>query len=423
MPPFTRNHYVPQWYQRRFLPQGNREQKFYYLDTHPEVRTSNGRKYTRRALLRWGPPRCFYEDHLYTTRFGQFESTEIEERFFGEVDAQRSIEAVDYFSNFQHPSVGRDELHNLLIYMSLQKIRTPKGLAHFASLTGLTNRNAVLFKMQELHRMYCALWTECVWAVVDASECETKFIVSDHPVTVYNEACFPQSKHCRGVRDPEIWLSGTFTIFPLCLDKALILTNLSWARNPYGDPLKPRPNPNLFRGAIFNFQKVQTGRKLTDTEVQEINYIIKARAHRYIAAAKEEWLYPERTVNSRWDQLGDGYLLFPDPRSMDYGGEVIFGGFADGRPAQAFDEYGRRPWQPGYRHHDRGVDEREWNALYAFKGEFARVFGPRRRGNDYDHGQRSDEDSPDFHKFHLSQEKRKPKTARKRARGRRNRRH
>ena len=32
--------------------------------------------------MRWGPPRCFYRDDLYSTQFGDWKSTEIEEKFF-----------------------------------------------------------------------------------------------------------------------------------------------------------------------------------------------------------------------------------------------------------------------------------------------------------------------------------------------------
>ena len=53
MPNVTRrNHFVPQWYQRRFLPAGVTH--FAYLDLNPDtVISPGGKKYKRRALLRW----------------------------------------------------------------------------------------------------------------------------------------------------------------------------------------------------------------------------------------------------------------------------------------------------------------------------------------------------------------------------------
>lgn len=416
MPGFKRNHYVPQWFQHRFLPPGDGERKFYYLDLAPETRVSNGHRYTRNAILKWGPPRCFCEDDLYTTRLGQWESTDIEQRFFGPVD-DRGQAAVEYFSTFQHPDANEDMFHAMLPYMSIQKLRTPKGLADLAAKIGTRDKNSTLMLMQRLNQMYCAIWTEAIWSIADASESETKFILSDHPVTVYNEACFPSSKYCQGHNDPEIWLTGTHTIFPLSLDKVLILTNLSWVRDPYGNPLRERPNPALFRSAMFNFTDIHTGRALSDEEVNEINYVIKSRAYRYVAAARKDWLFPENRIpKGSWDQLGDGYLLMPDPRSTGFGGEVVVG--YEGGGGAAWDEYGRRPGQPGYK--DKTRHDREWNTHLAFQGEFARVFGPKRRGvcsqfGSIDH----DEDSSDYHKYHLSLERLKPRNARKRKRRKR----
>src|SRR6185295_15814612 len=123
---YRRNHYVPEWYQHRFLPEGPGEKKFYYLDLKPERRVSNGHVYVRNELLRWGPDNCFSENDLYTTKIGPWESTEIEEKFFGKVDSFPRF-ALDYFADFQHPNADPEPLHALLPYMSIQKLRTPKG--------------------------------------------------------------------------------------------------------------------------------------------------------------------------------------------------------------------------------------------------------------------------------------------------------
>lgn len=399
---YKRNHYVPEWYQKRFLPDDLREKKFYYLDLNPETEFSNGRAYKRNALLRWGPPHCFREDNLYTTEFGGWESTEIEEKFFGKIDSSGRT-AVKYFTAFQHPSANGVAFNNLVLYMSIQKLRTPKGLAYLDDIVRLDDKNLVLIEMQRLQDMFCALWTECIWSIADASNSETKFIVSDHPVTIYNKECFPASKWCRGFRDPDIRFSGTHTLFPLNLNKVLILTNLSWVRNPYMDPLKPRPNPKLFRDSIFNFMQIQTGRMLTDMEVNEINFIIKKRAYRYIAAAKKEWLYPEKNIPTQyWNRLGNGYLLMPDPRSVTFSSEVAIG--YKNRSADFFDAYGRKPWQPDYG--NKKESDIEWITFHAFQGEFARVFGPKRRGQSYEVGRLDKaEDDPDYHAYHLSLER------------------
>jgi hypothetical protein len=73
--------------------------------------------------------------------------------------------------------------------------------------------------------------------------------------------------------------------------------------------------------------EVQVGRQLDEDEVRRINFIIKSRAYRFVAAAETEWLYPERHLPKRikWSKLSDGYLLFPDPRELHHGGEIIIG--------------------------------------------------------------------------------------------------
>jgi hypothetical protein len=69
---FRHNHYVAEWYQRRFMLPGYG--KYWYLDLNPEQIVQNGHKYTRRALLQWGPDSCFAEDGLYTTKWGTEEN-------------------------------------------------------------------------------------------------------------------------------------------------------------------------------------------------------------------------------------------------------------------------------------------------------------------------------------------------------------
>lgn len=407
---YKENHYVPRWYQERFLPAVG-ERKFYHLDLLPEqFRDSNGILRTKRTTngwQRWGASSCFKETDLYTVKYGQYESTEIEQFFFGKVDdgGRRAVEffsRYNSFNDFDGDTSPDDVFNSLLTYMSVQKFRTPKGLRYLSALLRVSSKNRLLIELQRLQNLHCALWTECVWAIASADETETKFIVTDHPVTVYNREIFPNSEYARVHTDPDIRMNGTHTVFPLSPTRVLILTNLSWARNPYGNAKTPRPNDKLFRTAMFNFTAIQTGRQLVEVEVNQINFIMKRRAQRFIAAAREEWLYPERKIPSdHWRKLDDRYLLMPDPRGLHMGGEIIIG--YKGGGGEAFDEYGRRPWQKGYR---KDHDATESRALHAFQGEFARLFGPKRRGLSDDFGgRRSDNDSADFHRYHLDLEK------------------
>lgn len=412
-PAYTRNHYIPQWYQYRFIPSDAREAKLFHLDLHPErFKDATGVMRTKTALRRWGPPSCFYEDDLYTTAFGPYQSTEIEEKFFGSIDTD-GRRAVEYFAGFEHPSVDGKAFHAIMRYMSIQKLRTPKGLAYLSSLVRSTNRNYVLMALQELQNLYAAIWTECIWLIADASGSATKFIVSDHPVTVYNRDCFPLSDWCLGHNDPDISLHGTHTIFPLSLNKALILTNLSWVRDPYAKATAPRPNPSRFRLAMFNFSDIQTHRELTETEVREINFVIKRRARRFIAAGKEEWLHPEQHLpTDHWRKLGQGYLFMPDPRSVTFSSEMVIG-YTSG-VSERYDEYGHQPGQSGFA--DKERSDREWRTFLAFQGEFASLFGPKRRGRAF-HFMDLDaaKDDPDLHAYHLGlEEKYRPQSGRRR---------
>jgi hypothetical protein len=369
------NHYVPKWYQKRFLNTGL--SKYWYLDLKPDAVSNGAASWVRNDLLHWGPTRCFAQNDLYTTRWGNIDNTEIERFFFGEIDSKGKL-AVEYFAEFTWPSVNESALLNLLTYMSVQKLRTPKGLGHLNALVRLNNQNLTMLMLQNIHMMYGAIWTESVWQIADASQSATKFIISDHPVTVYNRECFPESRGCQGFNDPDIRFVASHTYFPLSLNKILILTNLSWVRDPYQNPMRERPNPNFFRDAIFNFQDIQTDRMLSEQEVVEINFITKRRALRYIAAAEKDWLYPEHHLHSdHWRKLGNGYLFMPDPRNIYLGGEVIFG-FDGGRPPEAFSEYGHRPWQEDYDSPERR--SREGRSLERFKAEWAAMHGPEYRG-------------------------------------------
>ncbi len=62
------NHYVPIWYQKKFIPKDQKIKKFALLDLSPEIMVSRGHKYTREALRFLGPKNCFNLLDLYTTK-------------------------------------------------------------------------------------------------------------------------------------------------------------------------------------------------------------------------------------------------------------------------------------------------------------------------------------------------------------------
>jgi hypothetical protein len=404
---YTNHHYVPQWYQRGFVAPDSRANVLYRLSLRPvAIQGPDGTRHELPNQRREPISKCFATADLYTLRFGATRSTAIEQLLFGEID-RRGSEAMAYWSAFEHPSADPNAFKALLRFMSTQKLRTPKGLDWLAAELGSGEPNLVLHAMTQLQSLYSSIWAECVWLLADATKSQTKFIVSDHPITAYNRACGPRHAFCRGASDPDIRLHGTHTIVPLNRERVLILTNLSWARDPYQSATAMRPNPTFYRDTIFNFFDTQTTRLLTEDEVRQINFIIKSRAYRQIAAGKPEWLYPEEYVDkSDWPTFGRGYLCMPDPRALHHGGETYVG-YESGR-SEGFDAFGRRPWEPDFG--ADGIQRGGRDPLLRFQGEFARLFGPARRGRSFQAGRLEDErDSEDFHQYHLDLERTRPR--------------
>jgi Protein of unknown function (DUF4238) len=140
------HHYVPRWYQRRFLKTG--QFTYHYLDLHPDTITYNGKK--RRALLPWSPERCFYKDNLYTLKLGNWTTDDFEKRFFGVIDAngRRAVELFgDFnglskcFSNNPDGKGLREAFMALPQYMDAQRFRTPKGLDYLQTAVKAKNPN------------------------------------------------------------------------------------------------------------------------------------------------------------------------------------------------------------------------------------------------------------------------------------------
>jgi len=407
---FRHNHYVPRWYQEKFLPAERKQRELFYLDKEPRaVRDGRGRPITLPEVEPQAMKNCFAERDLYTLTFRGISSTELERKFFGQIDRQ-GRRAVNFWTKYDHTAYAGEALRPLLIYLSTQKLRTPKGLDWLSRQIDSRSPALTLAAVVRFQQVFGAVWSECIWQIANASASPTKFIVSDHPVTLYNRECSPLHAQCRGTGDPDIRFNGTHTIFPLSMERVLMLTNRSWATNPYGPATKVRPNPRLERDSIFNQMDIQTGRELDEDEVRRINFIIKSRAYRSVAAAEEDWLYPERHLPKKvkWGKLGDRYLLFPDPRELHHGGEIIIG-YESGATISR-DAFGRTPLDPDY-----GKDSLPpagKDPLARFKGEFARLVGPKRRGHGWNE---PEEDSAELHEYHLSQVKSKARHERKSA--------
>ncbi|WP_122531513.1 DUF4238 domain-containing protein [Pseudomonas viridiflava] len=335
-----RHHYVPQWYQKRFLTPGAKA--FKILDLKPEVYRDNlGRvRGVARDILDKGPDAWFYESELYTIRaFGEV-NDDIETMLFGTIDSigKQAVEALI--------SEDWDKIHrtysSFFEYMDAQRLRTPKGLAFLSHVADVKNQYELMMQMQRLRRMHCTMWGEGVVEIFSADEAEVKFIFSDHPVTFFNRFVFPQDKKVPAGMDPLQQWMGTQTIYPLSRDRLLVITHLEWARKQ-GEhrAVKKRTNARLFDNSIVRYDNVKRGRQLTSSQVRQVNLIIKLRAHRYIAGSNVEDLYPEKHLKTTlWSKLG----LFLMPQSLQVAMEGGYTFIKMNNGQYCFqDEFGRRP--------------------------------------------------------------------------------
>jgi hypothetical protein len=230
----------------------------------------------------------------------------------------------------------------MVIFIGAQKLRTPKGLDALGLLANSNDHELILHAMQRLLQMNSTIWIEGVWEIHNCDTTNTKFIVSDHPITTYNKCIFPLSKDCTYPRDAPIENLGTHTLYALSPTRLLVITNLGLVRNPWVNHLKKRENPRSFAPTIFDFRHIQTGREMSEQDVLAVNYILKLRARRYIAAAERDWLFPEKYLKSTmWNKLGSQFFLMPDPRKLTFSTETLFG-YEDGS-SWGMDEYGRKP--------------------------------------------------------------------------------
>ena len=330
------NHYVAKWYQKRFLARPLTT--LHYLDLDPpKIQLPNGRTRLRKAIETRSPNRCFVEEDLYTTRFGQELSDEIERVLFGAIDNSGAI-AVRAFAAGD-PKQMHDYFQRFFEYLNAQKLRTPKGLDWINSRYPNLEQADLMREMQRLRRMHCTMWCECVREIVSAEESDVKFIVTDHPVTVYNSACAPTCSACRYPDDPSIDLKGTQTVFALDASHCLILTNLEYAQDPAGaDSLAQRTNPRFAGETLARTDAMIRKRTLTTDEVVAINSLLKRRSRQYIAAYEETWLFPEKTGAVSWEEIGE-ILLPPKDMLGDFGAEIIVG-YKD-RSTRYQDAFGR----------------------------------------------------------------------------------
>lgn len=328
------NHYVPVWHQKGFMDEKDNHLCYLTRREFPlrnfEVKVVNEKKW-------YNPTQRFYLKDLYSILFDGDINDDIERKLFGPIDDNGS-KAVRAFLT-DDKGQWHYNFQDLFIYLDAQKLRTPKGLEWIKTQYHGLSQEKLMVEMQSLRTMHCTLWAEGVREFVSAEDSDVKFIVSDHPVTIYNYACPPDSDVCLYPKDPDISLMASQTIFPLDKNRCLILTNLEYAQSPENvNPLEQRTNATRLRQSMVNTINFINTRKLTREQVIQINYIIKARSRECIAAGREEWLFPEDDIKCDWAQLK--HTLLPQLSDLfGFGGEVIVK-FDDGSVYYQ-DEFGR----------------------------------------------------------------------------------
>ncbi|MBI1891353.1 MAG: hypothetical protein HYS18_11955 [Burkholderiales bacterium] len=230
--------------------------------------------------------------------------------------------------------------------MDALRLRTPKGLRFISQLSKARDQLSVLMLMQKLRRMHCVMWAEGTLEIVDASQSPTKFIFSDHPVTLFNAHVFPGDPKIPPNEDPHLHWLGTQTLFPFDKNRLYILTHVEFVHSPgSGKARKARTNARYFdpSNSMVRYDDCIRSRYLTEKQVLEVNYIIKARADRYIAGRCEEDLFPERHLKTtQWNKLGQ-FLLPPKHKVIKQDGCTVVK-MKDGR-YYFQDQFGRRPTQ------------------------------------------------------------------------------
>jgi hypothetical protein len=295
----------------------------YYLDLSPEQKVlPDGRTVPRNNLHKWGPKQCFYDYDLYSMHLGTMVNDDVEKFLFGSIDV-RGAKAVRAFADGDL-SAMHNSFQDFFEYLDAQRLRTPKGLDWIKSRYSSLDQQQLMREMQGLRFMHCTMWTEGVREIISAEHSDVKFIVSDHPVTVYNAAVPLSNPACAYPEDPSIESIGTQTVFALDANTCLILTHLEYAQDPKAPDLTlPRTNARYRGQSLVRTDAFIRTRKVSRDEVIAINHLLKSRARRYIAAANREQLYPEKAFTGTWHDIA--HVLLPGDDLWRFGGEIYVG--------------------------------------------------------------------------------------------------
>jgi len=143
------------------------------------------------------------------------------------------------------------------MYMSTQEIADDQGLEMAALQSGAKDKTMVLSLMIEMRQLIAPFGQNSRVANCRCLAIRNQVLLCRTiPVAVYNRRCGPRSQWCRGANDPDIRFTRLTQSFP-CRWKDSYSHKSFVGQEPVSIRDRDEPNPNLFRGALFNLMDIQ----------------------------------------------------------------------------------------------------------------------------------------------------------------------
>ncbi|MDR0646052.1 MAG: DUF4238 domain-containing protein [Elusimicrobiota bacterium] len=320
MADYKNQHYVPKWYQRKFIPDNKGE--YWCLDLKPTIIKHPDGKEEIKDISRKSVKDCFSEDFFYKNVLFR-DPNFLEKAFYGNVDDKG---AKDIQTLFDPYGVGsNDRFLDFLDFLDTLRFRTPKGTElvkryRFPNQTGRISLNDIILDtIRRIRGMHQTMWIEGVWLYLSADKSATKFIASDHPVTLFNKKI--------DLKDESLdmfMLLGTILLFPLDLNNCLVIFHRDYGIDRKSNPLQRRINARIYNGNPFlvpeklkNYDGPMraTTKELRDNEVIAVNHLIKGRAHKFITSYNKKDLFPEKLLKDT-DVANIENIVLPDPNMV-----------------------------------------------------------------------------------------------------------
>lgn len=320
------HHYVPQWYQKLFLPQGCGE--FFVLDKHPNLWVTDKLGKRRRikspkSEFRSGTNALFSQENFHSVKLPGHPPDIVETHLFGPLDNMGSKaikgllewpETRHFGTRFQvwesYPYKPDEVILGALDFIDIQRSRTRKGLCQieekYKPILPSIDNTKLMALLERHRRINCTVWSECIWEIFRSEPGAPPFILSETPINIYNSKCFPLSHHCRFPSEPNPFWQGSRVIYPLSPNRLLVLSHPEWVDDPASKRAKiERRNARVFEGSIIKWDShIANYRSLDVQSVTAINWAIKALSPRLIASAERSALYPENFIKKpNWPEI------------------------------------------------------------------------------------------------------------------------